>query len=101
MMITKKKICETFKAMTEGDVTMSKKQLWLVLICVMMTGIVYGLLKAPMTHGVRIGCYNGNYNGNAAQPDEEEEPKSEEKKKKCCKKEDRSLESKLEKEISK
>ena len=80
-MITKKKICEITTELTEGNVTMSKKELWLIVICAIMTGIVYGLLKAPMTHGVRIGCNNGNNNDNGAFA-----PKAETEEKKCCKK---------------
>lgn len=44
----------------EGEVTVTKVDLWLAMIICMLIGIVYGLLKAPMTHGLIIGSYNGN-----------------------------------------
>ena len=87
-MITKKKICEVTTELTQGDVTMSKRELWLVVICCFMTGLVYGLMKAPKTHGVRIGCYNGNNNSGAY------DPKTETKDKKCCKKKEEKLQKK-------
>ncbi len=40
----------------DGEVTMTKTTLW-------MAGIVRGLRMAPMTHGVMIGCGNGNGSG--------------------------------------
>ena len=44
----------------EGEVTVSKVNLWLAMTACLLFGIVYGLRKAPMTHGVMIGSYNGN-----------------------------------------
>lgn len=44
----------------EGQVTVSKVNLWLAMTACLLFGIVYGLRKAPMTHGVMIGSYNGN-----------------------------------------
>lgn len=50
----------------EGELTVPKTELWLVLISCFLMGILYGLRKAPLTHGVMIGCGNGCGNGNSA-----------------------------------
>lgn len=44
----------------EGEVTMPKVNFWLVGAVCLLAGIVYGLVLAPMTHGVMIACNNGN-----------------------------------------
>lgn len=44
----------------EGETTLPKRELWLLLIICLLAGIVYGLRKAPLTHGRIIGSYNGN-----------------------------------------
>lgn len=44
----------------EGEVTVLKTELWLLIMLFFLMGILYGLRKAPLTHGVRIGCNNGN-----------------------------------------
>lgn len=44
----------------EGEVTMPKTNFWLIGVVCLLAGVVYGLLVAPMTHGVMIGCNNGN-----------------------------------------
>ena len=48
----------------KGDVTLPKVTLWLACSVCLLAGIVYGLKKAPWTHGVTIGSNNGNNNGN-------------------------------------
>jgi len=47
----------------EGDITLPKVTLWLACIACLFAGIVYGLRKAPWTHGVTIGSNNGNNSG--------------------------------------
>lgn len=47
-----------------GDVTLPKVTLWLACSTCLLAGIVYGIKKAPWTHGVTIGSNNGNNNGN-------------------------------------
>lgn len=47
----------------EGEITIPKVNLWLVGGICLFAGIAYGLLKAPMTHGVTIGSNNGNQSG--------------------------------------
>lgn len=44
----------------EGDVTMPKVTFWLAATVCLLAGVVYGLLAAPMTHGINIACDNGN-----------------------------------------
>ncbi len=48
----------------EGDITLPKVTLWLACTVCLFAGIVYGLKKAPWTHGVTIASNNGNNNGN-------------------------------------
>lgn len=48
----------------QGEVTLSKVTLWLACSVCLLAGIVYGLRKAPWTHGVTIGSNNGNNSGN-------------------------------------
>ena len=60
----KRNLTELTKKCFEGEVTLTKVTLWLALTTCLLAGIVYGLRKAPMTHGMMIGCNNGNNNGN-------------------------------------
>ena len=53
----RKKMEELF----EGEVTITKREIWLMGACCLLAGIVYGFLKAPWTHGVKIGSDNGSY----------------------------------------
>ncbi len=55
------KICVKY---FEGEVTLSKVTMWLACTTCLLAGVVYGLRKAPWTHGVTIGSNNGNNNGN-------------------------------------
>ncbi len=68
---------EIIAACFEGDVTMSKVTLWLLAAACLSAGVVYGLKKAPWTHGVTIGCNNGNQGncvyGNTGDGEDEEE----------------------------
>lgn len=57
------KVREMCKTLFTGELTLKKRELWLVGGLCLMAGIVYGLRKAPWTHGVNIGCHNGCYNG--------------------------------------
>lgn len=45
-----------------GELTMAKIDFWLVVMLVFTVGVLYGLFKAPWTHGVNmtIGSNNGN-----------------------------------------
>ena len=79
---------EKIKTLFDGEVTLKKRELWLIGACCLLAGIVYGLIKAPYTHGVKIGCDNGNHNGNGNSAAANEEDTIGEKVKKhgCCKK---------------
>lgn len=47
-----------------GETIVNKRDLWFVGGICLLAGIVYGLLLAPWTKGVTIGCNNGNgWNG--------------------------------------
>lgn len=50
----------------QGEITISKRECWLIGLVLVLSGITIGLLKAPLTHGVTltIGSNNGNNNGN-------------------------------------
>lgn len=64
MVMMKKKWISLREKWFEGEVTLPKTTLWLVCAVCLLGGIVYGLRKAPWTHGVTIGSNNGNNNGN-------------------------------------
>lgn len=57
---------EKMKAMAgklfRGEITLKKMDLWLIGAVCLFAGIVYGLRKAPWTHGVMIGSNNGSHN---------------------------------------
>lgn len=57
----------------DGDLTMPKVNFWLIGAICLMSGIIYGMCIAPMTHGVTIGCNNGNNNNNIWGESEEED----------------------------
>lgn len=67
--ILKKTLSEVKKSsekLFQGEITISKKECWLIGTILVLSGITIGLLKAPLTHGVSIaiGSNNGNNNGN-------------------------------------
>lgn len=64
MMIAKRKWAALCEKWFEGEVTLPKTTLWLIGTVCLLAGIVYGLRKAPWTHGVIIGSNNGNNSGN-------------------------------------
>jgi len=68
----------------EGDITLSKATLWLACAVCLLAGIVYGLRKAPWTHGVMIGSNNGNNSGNGKGCGREGCEGCEEEKAECC-----------------
>lgn len=47
----------------DGEVTMTKITLWMIVTICLLAGIIRGLRMAPLTHGVMIGCGNGNGSG--------------------------------------
>ena len=68
----KGKIKELTSKLFHGEVTITKRELWLIGLVCLLSGGVYGLVKAPWTHGVTIGSHNGNYSGNTAVEEEPE-----------------------------
>ncbi len=65
---------EKKEELLDGEVTMTKIDFWLIVLLVFVVGVLYGLAKAPWTHGVKmtIGSNNGsNNNVNAAEDDDE------------------------------
>lgn len=56
----KEKLNATATKLFHGELTMKKTDLWLIGTVCLLTGIVYGLIKAPWTHGVTIASNNGN-----------------------------------------
>ena len=60
----KGKIKELINKLFHGEVTITKRELWLIGLICLLAGVVYGLVRAPWTHGVTIGSHNGNYSGN-------------------------------------
>lgn len=50
----------------QGEITISKRECWMIGTILVLAGIALGLINAPLTHGVNvsIGSNNGNDNGN-------------------------------------
>jgi len=67
----KKKCMDLCERWFVGEITLSKVTLWLACASCLLGGVVYGLHKAPWTHGVMIGSNNGNNCGNTAGNDGE------------------------------
>lgn len=74
----KKAIAEAKKSaekLFQGEITIGKKECWLIGIILLLAGITIGLLSAPLTHGVNVsllshnGSNNGNNNGNNSSAD--------------------------------
>lgn len=71
MITLKLKMKELYHKMFDGEITLDKSSFWLIAAVIFMMGMLYGLLKAPMTHGINITC--GNNNGNNYGPDFDED----------------------------
>lgn len=58
----------------DGELTITKADLWIMGALLFVLGVLYGLMKAPWTHGVNmtIGSNNGNNNQVNAEEDDEE-----------------------------
>lgn len=48
-----------------GEITLSKKECWMIGTICTLFGVIVGLIAAPLTHGLMIGCGNGNNSGNS------------------------------------
>ena len=58
----------------EGEITISKKECWLIGAILVLVGIAFGFINAPLTHGINISIGsnnqgNGSYNGNQSTDD--------------------------------
>ena len=62
-MVVLRKMEKLARKCFEGELTMPKVTFWLIGAVCLLGGIVYGLCTAPLTHGVTIGCNNGNLSG--------------------------------------
>lgn len=56
----------------EGEITISKKECWLIGAIFVLVGIAFGFINAPLTHGINITIGsnnqgNGSHNGNGNQ----------------------------------
>lgn len=58
------KIKNCAKNLFLGEVTLKKRELWLLAALCLCAGMISGIKKAPWTHGVQIGSNNGNNSGN-------------------------------------
>ena len=77
------KLKEAAKHLFCGETIVNKRDLWFVGGICFLAGIVYGLVTAPWTHGVTIGCNNGNGWNDCCGDDSK--CGCEEEEKKCCK----------------
>lgn len=64
-------LAEKCRKLFKGEVTIKKRDLWLLGLDCMLLGIVIGFIKAPLTHGITISC--GNNTGNVTNYGKEEE----------------------------
>lgn len=62
---------EKIIALFKGETTISKMDLWLIGGICFLAGIVIGIMKAPWSHGIRIGCNNGNHSSFGQDNDDE------------------------------
>lgn len=69
---------EKCKKFFVGEITLQKKELWVIAFVCVLFGIVFGLLKAPLTHGITISCGNNNGNVYGKDKDDEKDADSEE-----------------------
>lgn len=49
--------------MFQGEITIDKKDGWLIGLILLLTGIAIGLINAPLTHGIHISIASNNGNG--------------------------------------
>lgn len=66
--ILKRALSEAKKAsvkLFQGEITISKRECWMIGAILLLTGIAAGLINAPLTHGVNIGLFSNNGNSSA------------------------------------
>ena len=57
----------------DGELTMTKVDFWLIVLLVFVVGLLYGLMKAPWTHGVKMAIGSNNGNNNHVNPADDDE----------------------------
>ena len=62
---------EKKEQLLDGEVTMTKTDFWLIVLLVFVVGVLYGLLRAPWTHGVKMTIGSNNNIVNAEEDDDE------------------------------
>lgn len=63
----KKAVAEVKKSaekLFQGEITIGKKECWLIGIILLLAGITIGLLNAPLTHGVNLSLFSNNWSNN-------------------------------------
>ena len=71
MLQFKKMVKEKMELLFDGEITLLKTDFWLAALVIFLLGVLYGLMKAPLTHGITVSCDNNN--GNTWLPDDLEE----------------------------
>ncbi|MCM1087428.1 MAG: hypothetical protein NC419_04680 [Muribaculaceae bacterium] len=59
-----KEIKQASVKLFEGEVTISKRECWLIGAVLLLAGIALGFIHAPLTHGVNISLMSNNGNDN-------------------------------------
>lgn len=65
--VVKKTMAEIKKStekLFQGEITIGKKECWLIGIILLLAGITIGLLNAPLTHGVNLSLFSHNWSDN-------------------------------------
>ena len=62
---------EKKEQLLDGEVTMTKVDFWLVVLLVFVVGVLYGLKKAPWTHGVKMTIGSNNASNNYVNAEED------------------------------
>lgn len=65
--IVKKALAEVKKESEkffQGELTISKRDCWLIGAILVLLGVAIGFINAPLTHGININIASGNASGN-------------------------------------
>lgn len=87
--IVKKALAEVKKESEkffQGELTISKRDCWLIGAILVLLGVAIGFINAPLTHGININIGSGNASGNRTGIAAKEEAEGEDvDKEKLCK----------------